>query len=513
MNGLVVELPWLILGGRLVFDALSIPLLVAAALIWGLTGWAATRPQARLARRASFVGPFVVTGAASLLVTVAGDALTFFLAYSVMGLVAYPLVAARRTSRAVRTARWYVAFMLLGEGALLGALLLAAAASSGGVGFPALDGGLMAALVLVGLGVKSGIPGLHGWMPAAYAVTPSAAAAALAGGTISVGILGFVRFGVGSPTSGLLPEVWVGVGALGVVFGVVRGLVRREPERILAYSSVSQMGLALGALGLAARSGAPAPAVSTAMAAFLFHHALAKASLFLGVGAVREGVTVGGRPDHPLVLVMMSLPALALAGLPLTSGAVAKVALADAIATPELDALLFAASAGTTVLMLHFIGTVRDMTRTGRPATRRLQTGPWIASVVTVAGAIWLWPDFRTASAHALQLSAVAHALPPFFAGALTWAIVRRAGWKGTRRTSLAERTARVFTLRLGEWSGRRREVRPRLRHLPADVRRHARHVVGRAERAVELLDTRVGTWTLTGTLFVMLLIALRLAL
>jgi formate hydrogenlyase subunit 3/multisubunit Na+/H+ antiporter MnhD subunit len=352
-------------------------------------------------------------------------------------------------------------------------------------------------------------------MPAVYSATPNALAAAIAGGTISVRIVGLVRFGVGTSAGGLLPGVWMAVGVAGAAFGVVRGLVRREPERILAFSTVSQMGMALGVLGFAARSGTPAPVVIAAVAVFLFHHALAKTSLFLGVGAVREGVTVGGRPDHPMILAMLFLPALALAGLPLTSGAVAKGALAEAIATPGLDTFLLAASAGTTALMLHFVATLRDMALSGARRRRRERPhmGPWVASVVAVASATWLWPDFRLPVTHALRPDTMLHAVPPLLIGAMVWVLVRGVGWKGTRHTSVTERAARTLTIRWDAWTVRNREVRPRLRHLPADVRRRARHLGIAVEGAVELLDSRVGTWTLTGTLFVVLLLALRLAL
>jgi formate hydrogenlyase subunit 3/multisubunit Na+/H+ antiporter MnhD subunit len=373
----------------------------------------------------------------------------------------------------------------------------------------------MAALVLVGVGVKSGVPGLHSWMPAAYSAAPNAAAAALAGGTISVGILGFLRLGVGAQPTGLPSLAWLGIGVAGAIFGVARGLVQREPERILAYSSVSQMGMALAALAFGSLVAAEASAVSVAMAAFLFHHALAKASLFLGVGAVRGGVKVGGRADHPIILAMLSLPALALAGLPFTSGAIAKGALVDAIPTQGLDVLLLAASAGTTALMLHFVVTVRDLSRVeaGRGTPGWGLRGPWFTSVAVAAVGVWLWPDFRVAAAHALRPAAVWHGLPPLVAGGLAWAFARRAGWRGTRRISLGERAAYALAVWWGDWSVRRREVRPRLRHLPADVRRRARHLVSAAEGGVGLLDSRVGTWTLTGTLFIALLLALRMAL
>ncbi|MDH3207470.1 MAG: proton-conducting transporter membrane subunit [Gemmatimonadota bacterium] len=515
MNGPPLELPWLVLGGTLTFDGVALVFLASTALAWTSAGWAALLYMRNDPQRGRFMAFFALAMASSLLAAIAGDPITFFLAYSVLGLAAYPLVAHRRTNRAVRTARWYLVFMLGGEGALLAAILLAAD-TSGASTFPVAIASVgVSILVALGLGVKCGVPGLHVWMPATYAAAPWPAAVALAGGTVGVGVLGFLRFGLVTPSSAVSHDVWIVLGATGAVLGVVRGLVRREPERILAYSSVSQMGVALAVLGFGAAGGADTTSLALAVAAFVAHHALAKASLFMGVGAVRGGTALGGRRDHPVLIAMVAIPALALAGAPLTSGALAKSAITSAVGSPELDCFLLVSSAATAALMLHFLASLVRMSRAG-DAARSLGgsvMAPWWLSVMAVALGAWVWPAFRSMAADALRPSVIMNGVPPLAIGALMWAALALGGWKGTRRVSIVDRTAGRVGSGLSGWIESRREVRPDLSHLSAGTRRKARYLTARGVAAVATLDRRVGTWTLTGSLLLGLVLALRVLL
>jgi NADH:ubiquinone oxidoreductase subunit 5 (subunit L)/multisubunit Na+/H+ antiporter MnhA subunit len=123
---------------------------------------------------------------------------------------------------------------------------------------------------------------------------------------------------------------------------------------LLGYSSVSQMGLL--AVGVGAGLAVPQawPALLPAVLLFAIHHALAKAGLFATLGVMDEGRAA-------LRLLVLLLPALALVGLPFTSGAVAKAVLKDALPglpAPWTEVLAFAlplATAGTTLLMARLL--------------------------------------------------------------------------------------------------------------------------------------------------------------
>ena len=125
------------------------------------------------------------------------------------------------------------------------------------------------------------------------------------------------------------------------------------------------------------------PALSAAMVFYALHHGLAKGALFLGVAAI----PVHG-PARRLALVLQALPALALAGLPWTSGAWAKGGLKEALATlaspwPDLlGVLLLLAAVGTSMLMTRLLLLQARATVPHRPGMRL----PWLLAVLVSLG-------------------------------------------------------------------------------------------------------------------------------
>ena len=108
------------------------------------------------------------------------------------------------------------------------------------------------ALLIAGFGIKLALPGLHFWLPQAYAVTPAPAVAVLSGAMIKAGLLGWLRFL--PPGDGELAgwgQTLIIMGLVGTFFGVVLGLLQQQPRLLLGYSSISKMGvltLGMGAM-------------------------------------------------------------------------------------------------------------------------------------------------------------------------------------------------------------------------------------------------------------------------
>lgn len=498
-------LPWLLVGGHVLWDPVAAAFFVSSALIWVTAGWAAWKGIEPQGRRRFYLF-FMLVAAAQLGATVAGDAVTFLLFFSLLGLAAYPLVTHDGSPRSVRAGRAYLVFVLASEGALLAAALVTWGAADGaGFGGGVLGRG-MALLLLLGLGVKTGLPLLHAWMPAAYAAMPRAAAAGFAGATVGVGVLGWIRFGAFA--SGIAPYEWMALGVAGTAFGVLRGLTRREPERVLAYSSVSQMGIVVTVLG-GARGGEGA---TLAAAAFIAHHALAKSALFLGIDAVRVSDPSAPRPLWRWAA--LGLPALALAGAPLTSGALAKGALAEAVREHgvELGVFFRLSAVATTVLMLHLLRQL--WRRAAEPSGEAAHSlGPWVASVVAVAGGVWLWPAFGNYAGHAVSGAAVLGEAWPVLVGIVVWSALTRSGWRAASRPTTVDRWARWLGWRWDDYLRRRSEKRPVLRHAPAHVRRRVRHAANAALRQLEAAERQAAAWAALGTLFLALVLLLRLAL
>jgi formate hydrogenlyase subunit 3/multisubunit Na+/H+ antiporter MnhD subunit len=398
--GAGVELPWLLFGARLGLDDTGRVLLVVTALVWLVAGLFAAS-GAGLRGRGARAG-FLLAMAGNLGVVVAQDAATFFTCYALMSFAAYPFVVERGGGAALRAGRVYIALVVVGEVLVLSGLLATAGAASVGEGVV-----LAAALLWAGFGIKAGLVPLHASLPLAYGAAPTAGAIALAGAMVNAGLLGWLRFlPVGEPGIAGLGLVVIAFGLVGAFWGVLAGVNQTDARVLLGYSSVSQMGVGVGA-GLAIPHAWPV--LLAAVLLYAVHHALAKAALFAALEA-------GERMPRPIRHLTVLLPALALVGLPFTSGALAKAVLKDALPAlpaPWADVLALAlplATLGTTLLMARLLVLAVAAGRAERPGTPALAglgilvgavaAGPWwlpgllpAGSVPLPApGAVALWP-------------------------------------------------------------------------------------------------------------------------
>jgi hypothetical protein len=180
--------------------------------------------------------------------------------------------------------------------------------------------------------------------------------------------------------------------------------------------------MGLMTVGIGAGLSMPAiwPVASAAVITYALHHAFAKGALFLGVGLAPK--TKDGRLQKWWLAFGLGLPALALAGAPLTTGLVAKTALKLAIAPlpgpwPGYLALLLPlAAVGTTLLMIRFFVTLWPDRFAGSQGSLGLRL-PWTVMVFFVALGGWLLPEAQTSVHKALSLDAFSPALWPVVAG------------------------------------------------------------------------------------------------
>lgn len=412
--GTTLELDAVLLGMRLGLDETGRVFLLFSATLWLLgtlyaQQWLAGDPQ-----RARCFGFMLAAAAGNLGLCIAQDVLSFYWLFALMTFGAWPLVLHRATPAARHAGTVYLVLAVLGETALLLALLPIAAA--GGMliaDVPAIVAAspwrdALMALLLIGFGAKIGVLGLHVVLPLAYAATPVPGAAVLASAMIKAGLLGWLRF---LPLGHALPDwgaVFVVLGLAAAFYGVAIGLAQRAPKAILAYSSVSQMGLMTAGVGLGLTVPEAGAAALFALTLYALHHALAKAALFLGEGLARA--TAG--PARRWVLAGLTLPALAIAGAPLTGGALAKHYLKDLAPFapwPELfTTLLTLASVGTTLLMARFLWQVRQ-SRNDVDGARTLGLAvPWLMLLAVMLAGVWLLPPDRAALLTPAAMSAAA---------------------------------------------------------------------------------------------------------
>jgi NADH:ubiquinone oxidoreductase subunit 5 (subunit L)/multisubunit Na+/H+ antiporter MnhA subunit len=185
------------------------------------------------------------------------------------------------------------------------------------------------------------------------------------------------------------------------------------------------MGLITAGLGFGLARPEWSDAALVAVLLYVVHHAIAKASLFLAVGVA----THAGPRLAVLVTIGAALPALSLAGAPLTSGALAKTLLkmplleSDA-AGPILVGLLSLAAVGTTLLMLRFLVLLRASARAASAGPQWGLLWPW--TLLLVAGpvlALLPWPAVGATQVDLLTPAKLALAIAPLLTGLLLGAL------------------------------------------------------------------------------------------
>jgi formate hydrogenlyase subunit 3/multisubunit Na+/H+ antiporter MnhD subunit len=295
---LPIGLPWV--GANFRLDALSAFFLVvinlgaAAASLYGVG-------YGRHEREPQRVLPFFPAFLAAMnLVLLADDAFTFLASWEFMSLASWALVMAHHQEPDnTRAGFVYIVMASLGTMALLLAFGLLAG-PAGGYAFAAMRangmtpglGALVLCLALVGAGSKAGLAPLHVWLPLAHPAAPSHVSALMSGVMTKAAVYGFARI-----VFDLLgtPAWWWGalVMALGAgtVLGVLHALMQNDLKRVLAYSTIENVGLIFAGLGLALAFkangfGAAAALAATAALFHVLNHAIFKSLLFFGAGAV-----------------------------------------------------------------------------------------------------------------------------------------------------------------------------------------------------------------------------------
>ena len=423
---------------RLALDVPGAMLLGVAAFLWIVAGRYASAYLRGDPNAGRFAEWWLLTLTGNLGVFIAADLVTFYLTYSVVSLAAYGLIVHDGTPGSRRAGITYVALAVLGEAFLLMAFVFMAAATPDGslsirdavAALPASPWRETAlALLILGFGLKIGLVPLHVWMPLAYTAAPIPGAAVLSGAAVKAGVIGFIRFlplGVAMPQWG---ETLAAAGIFSAFYGVLVGITQENPKTVLAYSSVSQMGLLAAALGMGLATGDASAALGVSFSAT--HHILVKGGLFLAIGVA---ATAG--PRLWPVLIPAAVLALGFGGLPLTGGALAKLAVKAQLGEGIVGTLATLSAAGSTLLMLHFLRRLIQTAPQGSEAVPRGGFGwPWL--IMAFAAVAVPWGLYSTAGGgpvlEAFALATLWAALWPVLIG-----IVLAAGlWRWEHRLPL----------------------------------------------------------------------------
>ncbi len=298
--------------------------------------------------------------AANLGVLLAGDLLTLFVFYEGMIIFPYALIAHKEDKPALEGANLYLYVGVFSSLCLLfaifllyyfvGSLHLVPMAELINAGFPGNLKYVTAGLMIFGFGGKAGVFFEHFWLPKAHPVAPAPASALLSGAMIAAGAYGIFRTAnmMFVPQHGEIAIQWltsqnigyalIWLGVLTMFLGALNALVSDNAKKLLAYSSISQMGYIVMGIGCAAYMGGQG---AMGLAGALYHivnHALFKSALFLAVGAIYFRTheldinKLGGLWRRmPVCCVTMLIAVCAISGIPGFNGFASKTLLHHAI--------------------------------------------------------------------------------------------------------------------------------------------------------------------------------------
>lgn len=288
---------------------------------------------------ARFFGFLALSAVAAIGVTMAGNMLTLFIFYELLTVSTYPLVIHAETPVAVRAAKKYLTYLLIGEMLILFAVLSTPgfgeprAFSKIGVMFPGIGSKMLLFIFfsyIVGFGIKAAIFPFSNWLPT-VSVAPTPVTGLLhAVAVVNVGVYGIMRvilnvFGVELTRSMGVGVVLIFISGATIVYGSLMALSQDNLKKRLAFSTVDYVSYSI--LGVSLLN----PAAFAGALLLLVNHAFLKLALFFCAGAVdiQTGKTEvselsGVGCKMPFTSTCFAIGSLGLIGVPLTLGFVGK---------------------------------------------------------------------------------------------------------------------------------------------------------------------------------------------
>lgn len=384
----------------LVIDNISQPFLFLAGVLWGVAALYANFYTGIKNAANQFYIFFALCMGGSFGVVLSTDIFGFITFFTIMSLSSYVLIISSLTDEARFAANRYIKWVIAGEVALFvaftyihGFRLSELSASNTSLQM------ILAVSLIIGFGIKIGLFGFHNWLPKAHPVAAIPASAMLSGFMVNAGIIGLLRFfpfDIGYNDIGFILIV---LGISGTFYGALKGLFEVNPKAVLAYSTISQMGIVSSCIGAMIVIPSIQPAMATVIIFYCLHHGLAKSCLFLSVGLTPH-LTINNWMK-PLTWAVIILPALSLIGLPFLSGYFAKGEIKLLLsAYPAIKYVLLLSAVCTALLLLRFghlmlnkAAEVKDNSVTSSPE-------PMLLIVTLINGIVMLSVPFIYAQSH-----------------------------------------------------------------------------------------------------------------
>ena len=364
-------------------DALSRWFVCAVTIVWVLVGVYSLKYLKHEGDEKRFFGFFLLLYGVLICLDFSANLVTMYLFYELMTLCSLPLVLHNGSREAIMASLKYLFYSMCGAylglfgifviynkvGNIVfvpgGHVTAAVLADCGGLLLPAV------LAMIIGFGCKAGMFPLHAWLPTAHPVAPSPASAALSGIIVKAGVLAIIRtvfyvVGAEALRGTYVMNVAMILALLTVFMGSL--LAYREPvlKKRLAYSTVSQVSYILFGLFVLTPEG-----FSGALLHVLFH-AVVKCGLFLTAGIflfkchiTRVDELKGIGKKMPVTLACYTVFALALIGIPPTSGFVSKFFLAEGALNANIGAFSYIGPAILLISALLTAGYLLPITMKG----------------------------------------------------------------------------------------------------------------------------------------------------
>jgi multicomponent Na+:H+ antiporter subunit D len=251
-------------------------------------------------------------------VVFAGDMITWYICWELMAISSTFLILARKTERSLKAAQRYILVHLAGGLILLTGILFTVH-ESGSIAFTAFPKGTTGSwFILLGVLVNAAALPFSSWLPDAYPESTVMGGVILSAYTTKTAVYTLIR---GFPGW----EILIAVGCVMAVYGIIYALLENDMRRILAYSIINQVGFMVCGVGIGTKL------AIAGVVAHAFCHIIYKALLWMSAGAVlfRTGKSkcteLGGLyKTMPLTMILGTIGALAISGVPLTSGFISK---------------------------------------------------------------------------------------------------------------------------------------------------------------------------------------------
>jgi len=336
-------------------DMLAYTVLLISSFVWFYVMIYAHEYMKKERHGTRFFFFLALTYSAVLGTIVSGDLLAMFLFFEIMTITSYMLVIHGQNEQSYKAGYNYIIMGLIGGFLILTALILVYF-NLGDLRFSSkiseLDnyGNLkywIMGLLVFGFGIKAGMAPVHVWLPRAHPVAPTPASALLSGVMIKIGAYGILRVAVSyyfpsrDAVTSINDPLWLSVNNIGAIIiwtgiitmamGAFMALMQENIKKLLAYSSISQMGYIVVSIGTALYLGYEGATGYTGAIYHIINHALFKSLLFMVAGVIYfhtkelNMYKLGGIAKKlPFTTIVFFIAMLGIIGMPLLNGYVSK---------------------------------------------------------------------------------------------------------------------------------------------------------------------------------------------